>query len=46
MLIVWRNRVPYGKNTEALVSTSKETGLGADVEETKYLLMSYHQNAE
>jgi hypothetical protein len=45
MSILGRNRSAI-KNTEALVSTSKETGLEADAEEAKYFLMSDHQNAE
>jgi hypothetical protein len=33
------------KNTEALVIASKETGLGVNVEKTKYMAMSRDQNA-
>jgi sorting nexin-29 len=33
------------KNTEALVVASKETGLEANVEKTKYMVMSRGQNA-
>jgi hypothetical protein len=33
------------KNTETLIDTSKEVGLGVNTEETKYMLLSGHQNA-
>jgi len=33
------------KHTEALVSTSKETGLDVNAEKTKYMVMSPDQNA-
>jgi hypothetical protein len=33
------------KNTETLVDTSKEVGLEVNAEKTKYMLLSYHQNA-
>jgi hypothetical protein len=34
------------KNTETLVDTSKEAGLELNAEKTKYMLLSFHQNAE
>jgi hypothetical protein len=33
------------KNTETLIDTSKEVGLEINAEETKYILLSRHQNA-
>jgi hypothetical protein len=33
------------KNTETLIDAGKEVGLGINVEETKYMLLSCHQNA-
>jgi hypothetical protein len=32
------------KNTETLIDTSKEVGLEINVEKTKYMLLSHHQN--
>jgi hypothetical protein len=32
------------KNTETLIDASKEVGLEINVEETKYMLLSCHQN--
>jgi hypothetical protein len=32
------------KNTETLIDASKETGLEINVEKTKYMLLSRHQN--
>jgi hypothetical protein len=32
------------KNTETLISASKEVGLEINVEKTKYILLSRHQN--
>jgi hypothetical protein len=32
------------KNTETLLEASKEVGLGIIVENTKYMLLSHHQN--
>jgi hypothetical protein len=32
------------KNTETLINASKEVGLEINVEETKYMLLSHHQN--
>jgi hypothetical protein len=32
------------KNTETLIDASKEVGLEIDVEKTKYMLLSRHQN--
>jgi hypothetical protein len=33
------------KNTETLIDVSKEVGLEANTEKTKYMLLSHHQNA-
>jgi hypothetical protein len=33
------------KNTETLIDASKEVGLEVNVEKTKYMLLSCHQNA-
>jgi hypothetical protein len=33
------------ENTEALIHSSKEAGLGVNTEKTKYMLISRHQNA-
>jgi hypothetical protein len=33
------------KNTETLIDASKEVGLEANTEKTKYMLLSRHQNA-
>jgi hypothetical protein len=33
------------KNTETLIDSSKEVGLEINVERTKYMLLSHHQNA-
>jgi hypothetical protein len=33
------------KNTETLIDTGKEVGLEVNTEETKYMLLSGHQNA-
>jgi hypothetical protein len=33
------------KNTETLIDCSKEVGLEINVEKTKYMLLSRHQNA-
>jgi hypothetical protein len=33
------------KNTKTLVDASEEVGLEISIEETKYILMSCHQNA-
>jgi hypothetical protein len=33
------------KNTETLIDASKEAGLEINVERTKYVLLSCHQNA-
>jgi hypothetical protein len=32
------------KNTETLIDASKEVGLEMNVEKTKYMLLSHHQN--
>jgi hypothetical protein len=32
------------KNTESLIDASKEIGLEINVEKTKYMLLSHHQN--
>jgi hypothetical protein len=33
------------KNTQTLIDASKEVGLEVITEKTKYMLLSYHQNA-
>jgi hypothetical protein len=33
------------KSTQTLTDTSKEVGLEVNTEETKYMLLSHHQNA-
>jgi hypothetical protein len=33
------------KNTETLICTSKEVGMKVNVEKTKYMFLSRHQNA-
>jgi hypothetical protein len=33
------------KTTETLIDASKEVGLEINVEKTKYMLLSHHQNA-
>jgi hypothetical protein len=33
------------KNTQTLIDTSKKVGLEVNTEETKYTLLSHHQNA-
>jgi hypothetical protein len=33
------------KHTETLIDASKEVGLEVNAEKTKYMLLSYHQNA-
>jgi hypothetical protein len=33
------------KTAEALIDAGKEVGLEVNVEKTKYMLLSYHQNA-
>jgi hypothetical protein len=33
------------KNTQTLIDASKEVGLEVNAEETKYMLLSRHQNA-
>jgi hypothetical protein len=37
--------VPIKKNTETLIDAGKEVDLEINVEKTKYMLLSYHQNA-
>jgi hypothetical protein len=32
------------KNTETLIDASKEVGLEINIEKTKYMLLSHHQN--
>jgi hypothetical protein len=34
------------KNTQTLIDTSKEVGLEVNTEETKYMLLSRHQNSD
>jgi hypothetical protein len=38
------NIVTIKKNTETLIDASKEVGLEINVEKTKYMLQSHHQN--
>jgi hypothetical protein len=38
------NIVTIKKNTETLIGASKEVGLEINVEKTKYMLLSRHQN--
>jgi hypothetical protein len=33
------------RNTQTLIDASKEIGLEANTEKTKYMLLSHHQNA-
>jgi hypothetical protein len=33
------------KNTEPLIDASKELSLGINIEKTKYMLLSHHQNS-
>jgi hypothetical protein len=33
------------KNTETLIDAAKEVGIEVNVEKTKYMLLSHHQNA-
>jgi coproporphyrinogen III oxidase-like Fe-S oxidoreductase len=33
------------KNTEPLIDSSKEVGLEINIEKTKYMFVSHHQNA-
>jgi hypothetical protein len=40
------NRDTVKRNTETLIDASKEVGLEINTEETKYMLLSRHQNAE
>jgi hypothetical protein len=35
----------YHKNTETVTGSSEEVGLEVNAEETKYMLLSRHQNA-
>jgi hypothetical protein len=39
------NRDTIKKNTETLIDTSKEVGLELNAEQSKYMLLSHHQNA-
>jgi valyl-tRNA synthetase len=40
------NMATIKKNTETLIDGSKEVGLEANTEKTKYMLLSRHQNAD
>jgi hypothetical protein len=40
------NIVTIKKNTETLIDASKEVGLETNVEKTKYMLLSRHQNVD
>jgi hypothetical protein len=44
MWIYWEITHCY-KETEALINASKKVGLEANVEKTKYMLLSHHQNS-
>jgi hypothetical protein len=39
------NIATLNKNTETLIDAGKEVGLEINVEKTKYMLLSHHQNA-
>jgi hypothetical protein len=43
--LLGENISTINKNTETLIDASKEVGLEANTEETKYMLLSRHQNA-
>jgi hypothetical protein len=43
-LICWEITDTIRKNTETLIDASKEVGLEINVEKTKYMLLSRHQN--
>ena len=45
MLIYWEEAHTVEENTEALIVTSKETGLEVNADKTKYKVMSRDQNA-
>jgi hypothetical protein len=45
MLIYWEKRInTIKKNTEALLDASGEVGLEVNIEKTKYVFKSHHQN--
>jgi hypothetical protein len=44
MWIYWGITDTTKKNTETLTDASKEVGLEINVEKTKYMLLSCHQN--
>jgi uncharacterized protein (UPF0335 family) len=39
------NTTTINKNVENLIDASKEVGLEINIEKTKYILLSHHQNA-
>jgi hypothetical protein len=43
--LLGRNIDSIKKKTETLIGASKEVGLEINAEKTKYMLLSYHQNA-
>jgi hypothetical protein len=43
--MVSENTSTLRRNTEALLEASREVGLETSIEETKYMVMSHHQNA-
>jgi hypothetical protein len=45
MLIYWVKTSTVNKNTGALLEANREFGLEVSTEKTKYIVMSYHQNA-
>jgi hypothetical protein len=45
MLMMDDNIDTIKKNTETLIDASKKVGLQVNAEETKYMLLSCHQNA-
>jgi hypothetical protein len=52
VITIWANNSATGnldnikKNTETIIDAGKEVGLEVNTENTKYMLLSRHQNAE
>jgi hypothetical protein len=42
---MWLYRQITQENTEILINASKEVGLEINIDQTKYILVSRHQNA-